>query len=79
MYVREEWICMNCGRIKRVKEPPIDCYWGCSSKNLRVYWLETADTIIVKDGTHVFIPKDIYPLANKECDQIRIPTKSKHI
>ena len=57
MYVREEWICMNCGRIKRVKEPPIDCYWGCSSKNLRVYWLETADTIIIKDGTHVFVSK----------------------
>ena len=62
-YVREEWICDNCGKVTIGQDQSTYCLY-CTGEwytsvggHKKVLHLETKNEIIIKDGSHVFIQK----------------------
>ena len=55
-YVREEWICENCGKITTDFHQGTECL-HCTYGYKKVWRLDTKTQIIIKDGSHVFIQK----------------------
>ena len=54
-FTYEESQCQHCGRIRRGMTPS-----RCPScgGHLKILKLETEETVIIKNGNHVFIPKE---------------------